>query len=55
MHRPEPHRRRAAVDVVPVVVGVRDAEVARVLVDVAVRVADQGAFPLNGGVSTEHR
>ena len=42
----EPERRRAAVDVDPLVVGVRHMERARVLVGVAVRVADERSLPL---------
>ena len=46
VHRAEPHRRRPAVDVLPVVVRVRHPQVSRVLVPVAVRVSDQRRLPL---------
>ncbi len=42
----EADRRAAAVDVVPVVVGVCDMQVTLIFISVAVRVADQRCFPL---------
>jgi hypothetical protein len=42
----EPDRGRAAVDVDPLVVGVRDVECPSVLVGVAVRVTDERSLPL---------
>jgi hypothetical protein len=42
----EPDGGRAAVDVGPLVVGISDAELARVLVRVAVGVADERSLPL---------
>lgn len=42
----ESNERLSAVDVLPVVVGISDAELASVLGGVAIRVSDQGALPL---------
>lgn len=52
----EAERGSAGVDVVPVVVGVGDGEVAAVLVLVAVGVADQGGLPVvvDEGVGDGH-
>ena len=42
----EPDRGRTAVGVDPLVVGIRDVELARVLVGVAIGVADKRSLPL---------
>lgn len=44
--RAEPEQRAARVDVLPVVVGVREVELTRILAPVAVAVSSEGSLPV---------